>query len=524
MPYLEIKVSVSLQAIFFNKPFSVQQKAWLTLMAGLAVTALAMIYFTYTAYQSYTDTAVKQSTQLEKVSDVLTDQTDQIFFSVNTSLDRLVGGVELRAPENTVQFKKLAGQEKLLQLLVKQAQLNNAIDVIAFVDLDGVIVGSSRVLPNAYLTASDRDYFQYLKNNNSPATFYSKPERNKTDSKWNIFVARRINNTKNQFLGVIVFLISVDELAKKFSSISANLINNAAISLYRDDLTLLVEAPKKDGLLGQKNTTGVIPEALEYVKKNKQAYFSNVADFIENNKPIERLIWANAILNYPLILVAEVIKIDYLTGWINKVLHLFIGTCLGLIILYALLTLLLKSFKRTMLNEYAATHDFLTKLPNRSLFKDRLANALHLAKRSQRKLAVLFIDLDKLKKINDENGHAIGDLAIKGLTQRVLSCIRSSDTLARIGGDEFILLLPNINNTQDALELGQKILQVIKDDIKTGNTVITLSASIGIAVYPDHGETPSQLIEHSDAAMYFAKTHGRNRVHLFNPAGQSPSS
>ena len=235
------------------------------------------------------------------------------------------------------------------------------------------------------------------------------------------------------------------------------------------------------------------------------------------------MIWANAILNYPLILVAEVIKIDYLAGWINKVLHLFIGTCLGLIILYALLTLLLKSFKRTMLNEYAATHDFLTKLPNRSLFKDRLANALHLAKRSQRKLAVLFIDLDKLKKINDENGHAIGDLAIKGLAQRVLSCIRSSDTLARIGGDEFILLLPNINNTQDALELGQKILQVIKDDIKTSNTVIKLSASIGIAVYPDHGETPSQLIEHSDAAMYFAKTHGRNRVHLFNPVDQSPS-
>ena len=261
------------QTFFTAKLSSIQQKAWLTLLGGLAVTALAMIYFTYTAYQSYTDTAVKQSTQLEKVSDILTDQTDQIFFSVNTSLDRLVGGVELRAPENTVQFKKLAGQEKLLQLLVKQAQLNNAIDVIAFVDLDGVIVGSSRVLPNAYLTASDRDYFQYLKNNNSPATFYSKPERNKMDGKWNIFVARRINNSKNQFLGVIVFLISVDELAKKFSSISANLINNAAISLYRDDLTLLVEAPKKDGLLGQKNTTGVIPEALEYVKKISKLIF-----------------------------------------------------------------------------------------------------------------------------------------------------------------------------------------------------------------------------------------------------------
>lgn len=134
---------------------------------------------------------------------------------------------------------------------------------------------------------------------------------------------------------------------------------------------------------------------------------------------------------------------------------------------------------------FQAYHDILTRLPNRSLFKDRLSVAITQAHRNQEKLAVMFIDLDRLKVINDSLGHTMGDRLLQSVSQRLLSCVRKGDTLSRVGGDEFTLLLSDIKNESTALQVAEKMLESIKTPFDIAGHDIYIGASIGIAVYPD---------------------------------------
>ncbi len=155
--------------------------------------------------------------------------------------------------------------------------------------------------------------------------------------------------------------------------------------------------------------------------------------------------------------------------------------------------------------KYLALHDTLTELPNRSLFFDRLQQAITRAKRDNTKLAVLFIDLDKFKPVNDTYGHDVGDMLLRDVAQRICHIIRESDTLARIGGDEFVLLLSVLDGPQAAIKVAQKILDVLREVFPLAGHSIQISASIGIAIYPEHGTTETELCKNADKAMYDAK-------------------
>lgn len=162
-----------------------------------------------------------------------------------------------------------------------------------------------------------------------------------------------------------------------------------------------------------------------------------------------------------------------------------------------------------------ATHDALTGLPNRQLLQDRIAQALIQTSRKHNKLAVLFIDLDHFKTINDSLGHEIGDLLLKEVTERLLDCVRNEDTVARQGGDEFFIVLNSIKETLDAGKVAQKILVSLTRPYNVNKNELHIEGSIGIAVYPDHGSTAEALLKNSDAAMYFAKETGRNNFQFF---------
>jgi len=164
--------------------------------------------------------------------------------------------------------------------------------------------------------------------------------------------------------------------------------------------------------------------------------------------------------------------------------------------------------------EHTAKHDPLTGLPNRTLFYDRLQQAIIQAKRDKTSLALMLIDLDEFKPINDTLGHHIGDLLLKEAANRMCDCVRESDTVARLGGDEFVVLLPLIDGQRDAMMVAEKIRLAIKQSFNIENQYLITSASIGIAVYPEHGCDETQLSVSADNAMYLAKRGGRNRVHL----------
>jgi diguanylate cyclase (GGDEF)-like protein len=162
-------------------------------------------------------------------------------------------------------------------------------------------------------------------------------------------------------------------------------------------------------------------------------------------------------------------------------------------------------------------HDNLTGLPNRKLFIDRLQQALLIASREKGSLTVLFIDMDEFKPINDSFGHSEGDLVLSRVAQRIKSCLRESDTVARIGGDEFVVLLPTTKTEQDASEVAEKIRHALSMPFEIAKQSLSISSSIGVAIYPEHGSDETMLIKNADAAMYCAKTDGRNNVRIYQP-------
>ncbi|HVT03725.1 MAG TPA: EAL domain-containing protein [Thermoanaerobaculia bacterium] len=168
--------------------------------------------------------------------------------------------------------------------------------------------------------------------------------------------------------------------------------------------------------------------------------------------------------------------------------------------------------------KHLAYHDALTGLPNRLLFKDRLTVALSHAQRANRKLSVLFLDLDRFKVINDSLGHNAGDLFLQNVAQRIQACIRESDTVARLGGDEFTLLLPMLAHAGDAARIAQKILDAIRAPFYIDNRELYATTSIGISIFPEDGVDADTLIKNADTAMYLAKELGRNKYQLFNAA------
>ena len=162
-----------------------------------------------------------------------------------------------------------------------------------------------------------------------------------------------------------------------------------------------------------------------------------------------------------------------------------------------------------------AHYDALTDLPNRALLSDRLQQALATARRDQAHLALMFLDLDMFKPINDMLGHYIGDLLLKEVAKRIQDCLRESDTAARIGGDEFVVLLPVIEMEWDAMAVAEKIRYALCQPFELAGHTLHVSSSIGVAVYPEHGSDERALLKNADNAMYHAKAAGRNVVKLF---------
>jgi diguanylate cyclase (GGDEF)-like protein/PAS domain S-box-containing protein len=167
---------------------------------------------------------------------------------------------------------------------------------------------------------------------------------------------------------------------------------------------------------------------------------------------------------------------------------------------------------------HSAQHDFLTGLPNRTLVNDRVNQAIGLASRHDKKVAVLFLDLDGFKHINDSLGHPIGDKLLQSITKRLVNCVRASDTVSRQGGDEFVVVLPEIDQAEDAAITARRMLKTVADAHSIVPHDLHVTASIGVSVYPDDGLDAETLIKNADTAMYQAKENGRQSYQFFKPA------
>ena len=196
------------------------------------------------------------------------------------------------------------------------------------------------------------------------------------------------------------------------------------------------------------------------------------------------------------------------------------GNILGAVIVFRDVIV---SRERRLQMLHLAEHDALTDLPNRLLLNDRLARAIALARRYGRRLAVLFLDCDRFKHINDTLGHAVGDQVLRSIAKRLTTCVRESDTVSRHGGDEFLVLLSEIDHPVDAEAIGQKIVASIAEPHFVSGHELQLTASVGIALYPEDGQDAQSLIMRADTAMYHAKNTGRNRVGFYRADMEAPA-
>ncbi|MEQ1472304.1 MAG: EAL domain-containing protein [Candidatus Acidiferrum sp.] len=172
----------------------------------------------------------------------------------------------------------------------------------------------------------------------------------------------------------------------------------------------------------------------------------------------------------------------------------------------------------TLQMTHSAQHDFLTGLPNRMLLNDRIDRAVALAPRHNKKVGVLFLDLDGFKHINDSLGHAIGDKLLQSVAKRLVGCVRGADTVSRLGGDEFLVLLSEMANAEDAAITALRMLQAVAEVHPVDHHELHVTASIGVSVHPDDGLDAEALIKNADIAMYQAKEHGRQGYQFFKPA------
>jgi diguanylate cyclase (GGDEF)-like protein len=165
---------------------------------------------------------------------------------------------------------------------------------------------------------------------------------------------------------------------------------------------------------------------------------------------------------------------------------------------------------------HLAHYDELTGLPNRSMFNQRLSHALIQARRNDKPLAILFIDLDRFKNINDTLGHEAGDLVLKEVAQRLLGCLREGDTVGRLGGDEFVVLIEELPEPMHVAAVAQKILAAVVKPFVVGAQEFNITASIGISTYPDDGEDMQGLLKNADISMYRAKEQGKNNYQFYS--------
>jgi diguanylate cyclase (GGDEF)-like protein len=366
---------------------------------------------------------------------------------------------------------------------------------------------------------ADRIYFQWLRNHPKAGMYITPPVLGHNTKRWLIPVAIRINNPDGSFGGVVVAGLDLDYQNEFFENM--NLGANAVVSVFLDDGTLMMRWPFQEKVLGV-NVTHTV--SLTVPGHEASLVMRSPIDHVERFYGVRRL------KHYPLLVAVGLSTHTVFAPWYrDAVLHAIAGILLVIAMSVFGARLLRQIAMRTRAEEdlfranealqQIAMHDSLTGLPNRAQINREMSRILADAHRNSAQCAFLFIDLDRFKRLNDTQGHAAGDEALREIAHRLGRCIRGGDVVGRLGGDEFLALLPNCN-AQRAAQVADRMLQAIDEPITLSANCeagITLSASIGIALYPRDGIVGDVLLRNADIAMYRAKSLRQNQAHFFAP-------
>ena len=509
-----------LQLFNFKNQINETRIVYIAIYIILFIISLAVL----TSYMLYQSTIKNNSKEFSTLTYIVSKNIEQTIKKNVSQLNNIVDFIKLKELHSSKEFIQFASSKNQFHWLVENSKSDPIIDVVTLINQDGKVLNFSRQFPPPMINLSNRDYFIYLSNHDDSTTFFSSPVENKGNGEWVFYLARRLNGPNHEFFGIALIGISIKTFSDLFEKIGEKLETGSSITLYSQNKTLLTRWPLIKETIGRINPSEIIDKSLQNNNKQNNSIIINNPSFNRNDAPIERMVNYQQVQDLPFIVGASITKDAYLTEWKKSVRLIFIITFIALIVIIWMFRMLLQSYSRNRFIQFQADHDPLTGLLNRGLFHDRFRQATLKSKRENKILAIIFVDVDRFKSVNDQFGHQIGDLSLQEIALRLQSCVRDYDSIARLGGDEFIILLENIESRENAQKVAETIRHKLHQKMLLNHISITLTVSIGISMYPSDGIDECLLIQEADQAMYEIKQLGGNAIRFFKNSSQERTS
>ena len=467
--------------------------------------------------------------ELQRLALVLADQAERTFEAVELVQESLVERLKTDGVKSPEQFRQrmtgLAAHEEMLSRIHGLPQL----DALIAVDADGSLLNFSHYWPPPSVTLADRDYFKALKANSALTTYFGEPVFNRGTGTLTQHLARKVTGPDGQFLGLILGAVELAYFERLYESLSLGA--DTTILMRRDDGRLLARFPAVDARNGPQ-----ISSAAAFPEMRRAGLRSSLQQHISSVDGQDRLLAFRLLQRYPLVVGTTRTISSALTEWRKQTSYL-IGATLLLELMVLSLGLLMARHMRNqrILSEehagrlraeadaqlgYMAQHDALTGLPNRLLFQSRLQEELARSRRGA-SFALLCLDLDAFKDVNDSFGHPVGDMLLQAVTVRLREETRETDTVARLGGDEFAIIQTGAEQPAAAIALAERLVARLAEPFDLDIHEAAIGVSIGIAMLPGDGEDADTALKNADLALYRAKGDGRGTFRLFEPAMDS---
>lgn len=390
---------------------------------------------------------------------------------------------------------------------------------VAFADSSGRIISTSRRDTSTSLSIKEETYFKKASKGILPPLFISTPRPGRllgdmsSQGHWHLIMCRAVFNDGGDFAGVALAVINPGFFQELIQALDIG--SKGYVAYYRYDGKFLMSSSQASMQLGDDNHVNDLLFT-QYLPKQEWGTFTESHKGVNSHTYI---ISYRATSRWPLLVTVGLEQDEILKPWRQETrdFSLLMAGSLLIVLLLAVMV-----YKQQLLQEKMskklteAHHDALTGIPSLRLCLDRLASALSRAARENNELlAVFFIDLDGFKAINDDHGHEAGDYVLQQVAGRLSSCVRQMDTVGRLGGDEFLIILPKIKDVSVLEKIGKKVVRSVNKPIQWKKKSLSVSASVGIAIHPGDGNEAGQLIKKADQAMYAAKKCGKNRCALY---------
>ena len=481
-------------------------KPVLFILAGVVITLITTGVVAVALYQMRQDALAQARDTAENLAISLQKEIQRTLDIHQLAMNNVMTSME------TPSLLDLPAETRQL-IAFSSAGTATQLGVVLATDASGRVILDSRSIPPAKANLSQRDYFKAQEQGTGAGLYISKPyipfNGNQAPS---IALSRRIETADGRFAGVVIGSLRLDYFHHLFED--TILGRHGTLTLLQTDGTVLMRQPYRLGDIGRSLAGS---QSFPPLVQSDHGTYVDIAALDH----IERLYSFRRVGNYPLVVVAGLGTMDIYAGWRKRALDISAVTALLDALIIALCLMFSAQLQRRLAMERQlqklAWFDSLTGLPNRAQINREALRILTDAQETATHFAILFIDLDRFKRINDTQGHAVGDEVLIEAALRLRDCMQGDDDIGRLGGDEFLAVLRH-SDVHKATLVAARILKAMQQPMNVSSKYdarITLSASIGIALYPHDGQDVDTLLRNADMAMYEAKSAGRNQMHFY---------